>query len=291
VNKKVNYLNNRDILREIHRSKASYCSFIDNRFSHCDIILDSIEEINDAALWRAKEARAARISLEDYRTACVGVPQEDRPKQKDFLVTADDISTDDIVFRVMTFDHVPEELERKKTHRREADRYARVNFPPFKHYAFIEGQLTEVGRSHWIGGIHNGEFSTDHGQITRRLADMFNELVKRISLKGKFRQYSYLDEMKSQALLQLIEMGLKFNEAKSDNPFSYYTATVINSFRRVLNQEKKQQKVVDDIRIESGLMPSFSRQLDHEFSAQALRDSATAESSEPTIGDYYDEKK
>ena len=32
------------------------------------------------------------------------------------------------------------------------------------------------------------------------------------------------------ALVQLAQIGLQFNEAKSDNPFAYYTATVNNSF-------------------------------------------------------------
>ena len=32
--KKVNYLNNRDILKEIHRSKNTYCSYLDRETDH-----------------------------------------------------------------------------------------------------------------------------------------------------------------------------------------------------------------------------------------------------------------
>ena len=40
-------------------------------------------------------------------------------------------------------------------------------------------------------------------------------------------------------------IGLQFNEAKSDNPFAYYTtAAVNNSFTRVLNIEKKKIKTL-----------------------------------------------
>jgi len=45
--KKVNYLNNRDILKEIHKSKNTYCSFRDRETDHqFDIILPNVEKIN-----------------------------------------------------------------------------------------------------------------------------------------------------------------------------------------------------------------------------------------------------
>ena len=33
-----------------------------------------------------------------------------------------------------------------------------------------------------------------------------------------------------QAILQLAQIGLQFDESKSNNPFAYYTAAVTNSF-------------------------------------------------------------
>ena len=44
--KKVNYLNNKDILKEIHKSKNSFCSYIDPEYHQYDIILPDIEKIN-----------------------------------------------------------------------------------------------------------------------------------------------------------------------------------------------------------------------------------------------------
>jgi hypothetical protein len=38
--KKINYLNNKDILKEIHTSKNSYCSFVDPEYHRYDIIID-----------------------------------------------------------------------------------------------------------------------------------------------------------------------------------------------------------------------------------------------------------
>ena len=78
-------------------------------------------------------------------------------------------------------------------------------------------------------------------------------------------------------LVQLAQIGLQFNEAKSDNPFAYYTATVNNSFTRVLNLEKRNQTIRDDILIEQGHLPSYGRQIQHENELKAMRDSAEAE--------------
>ena len=82
--------------------------------------------------------------------------------------------------------------------------------------------------------------------------------------------------MRGQALVQLSQIGLQFNESKSDNPFAYYTAVVNNSFTRVLNIEKRNQNIRDDILIDQGHMPSYSRQIKHEEEIRNLRDSAEA---------------
>ena len=84
---------------------------------------------------------------------------------------------------------------------------------------------------------------------------------------------TYVDEMRGQALVQLSQVGLQFNEAKSDNPFAYYTAAVINSFTRVLNLEKRNQSIRDDILIDTGHLPSYSRQIKHEDEMRILRES------------------
>ena len=102
---------------------------------------------------------------------------------------------------------------------------------------------------------------------------MFLKLVERFSHRANWRGYTYVDEMRGQALVQLSQVGLQFNEAKSDNPFAYYTAAVINSFTRVLNLEKRNQTIRDDILIEQGHLPSYSRQIKHEEDMRRMRES------------------
>ena len=57
-----------------------------------------------------------------------------------------------------------------------------------------------------------------------------------------FEGYTYNDEMQGQAILQLAQIGLQFDESKSNNPFAYYTAAVTNSFVRITPLSKKNSK-------------------------------------------------
>jgi hypothetical protein len=69
--------------------------------------------------------------------------------------------------------------------------------------------------------------------------------------------------MRGQALIQLTQIALQFDESKSNNPFAYYTAAVTNSFTRVLNVEKRQRDIRDDLLQDAGQMPSWTRQMEH----------------------------
>lgn len=277
--KKVNYLNNKDILKEIHRSKMSYCYVEDKKYDQYDIILEDLTEIQDN-IENAKINRASRIQAELYAEAMSShdsTNYRNKPKQKDFYVDPAEIETESVVFRVMTYDHIPEEEGRKKNPKTEADEKSKVNFPPFKHYVLDNGEPREVVRSHWKGDLDTGDFDVDHGRITNKLGTMFLKLVERYSHRANWRGYTYVDEMRGQALLQLSYIGLKFNEAKSDNPFAYYTAAVNNSFTRVLNVEKKNQTIRDDILIDQGHLPSYTRQLEHEEEVRKIRENAESE--------------
>ena len=270
---RVNYLNNRDILKEIHLSKNTYCWFRDRAQDHqFDLILPSLDKINQRTIAEARRNRADRIKRE------TGVILD--PKK---------IPNTDIVFRVTAWDHIPRapkkitkaEAKRKKLEdifeledTTEEDpladivdvpvldmNHVRVNFPPFEHYRIDDEKMPFiVGRSHWQGDLHTGEFCKDHGTMTRKLAMMFMKLCERYATRSNWRGYTYNEEMRGQALLQLSQIGLQFDESKSQNPFAYYTAAITNSFTRILNIEKKNQNIRDDILELNGLNPSWTRQ-------------------------------
>jgi hypothetical protein len=254
---KVNYLNNKDLLEEIHKSKNTFCSFTQPEFHRYDLILPSVDKINIRTVAEAKRARAKRLSQEEYaRRKEAG----EKVKQADCEVDYKKIQKTDLVFRIMTFDHIPLNSTRKKNPKTLADHRDKVNFPPFQHWKFDENDILScVGKSHWKGDLETGSFNKDHGQITNTLARMYIKLCERYATRGNVRGYTYNDEMKGQAILQLTQIGLQFDESKSDNPFAYFTAAVTNSFVRIINLEKRNQNIRDDLLEINGMNPSYTR--------------------------------
>ena len=109
--KRVNYLNNRDILAEIHKSKNTFCSYTDDDFAQYDIILPSIDKINIRTIADAKRNQAKRIGLKEYESR---KGAGEKVKQADCAVDYRKIAKTDVVFRIMMYDHIPEEKGRKK---------------------------------------------------------------------------------------------------------------------------------------------------------------------------------
>ena len=284
--KKTFYLTNKDLLREIHNSKMTYCWTRDENYTHFDLIVTGFDEVTPEAVAEAKQNRATRLQKLAHQAEVARwekglTGKKTKPRAADFAVDVETIKDDDIVVRVMTFEHVPEE-NRKNKPTTEADLHAKCNFPPFKHYAVIEGEWSEVARSHWDGGKDNGHFNVHHGKTNDMLAKMYIKLCERYSMRGNWRGYTYVDEMRGQALLQLAQIGLQFNELKSQNPFAYYTAAINNSFTRVLNLEKRSQNIRDDLLEEEGLNPSSTRTFNAEWEAH-IRNEAKKKEVNPTI--------
>jgi len=268
--RKVNYLNNKDILKEIHKSKATFCSYVDTDYNQYDVILPSVDKINIRTIAEAKRNKAKRLSQKAFEEAKLAGK---KVKQADCEVDYKTITKEELIFRIMSYDHIPEEPGRKKNPKTVADTKVKLNFPPFQHYKFNENvELVCVGKSHWEGGMENGSFNLDGGKATNKLANMWLKLVDRYATRGNVRGYTYNDEMKGQAILQLSQIGLQFDESKSDNPFAYYTAAVTNSFVRVINIEKRNQNIRDDILEINHLNPSYTRQHQGEWEAAQKRE-------------------
>ena len=268
--RKVRYLNNRDLLAEIHRSKNSFSSFTKPDYSQHDIILTNLDKINIRTVADAKRNQAKRLGIIAFNAA-----REAGDKKIKLAECTPDYKTiakTDLVFRIMTFDHIPLAPGRKKTTKTTADSHDKVNFPPFQHWKFDDNdQLICVGKSHWKGTVDKGHFSKDHGRITENLGKMFIKLSERYAQRSNWRGYTYNEEMRGQAILQLSQIGLQFDESKSENPFAYYTAAVTNSFTRVLNIEKKNQNIRDDMLEINGLTPSLTRQNRDEYAEETAR--------------------
>lgn len=198
---RVNYLNNRDILKEIHLSKNNYCTYSDPVNDHqYDIILPSLSKINVRSVAEARRNRADRIKRETGQVV--------NPKK---------ILHTELVFRVTCWEHIPMAVKKipksqlKKQKIEDIlefdaadenpvdelldipvldDTRMRLNFPPFYHYRLDADKLPfQVGKSHWRGDFETGEFSKDHGAMTRKLATMFLKLCERYGTRSNWRGY------------------------------------------------------------------------------------------------------
>lgn len=118
-------------------------------------------------------------------------------------------------------------------------------------------------------------------EVSDKLARMLMLLVDRIALKPNWRNYSYISDMRGDALLQLIKRNqsngpirrndqrpniLKFSfeyaerAGKPPNPFAYATQIIMNAFRRAVKLEAALGELRDDLLEEENMAPSARRQ-------------------------------
>ena len=269
--KRKKYLNNADLLREIHISKMSYCWVLDDAYNMYDYIVFDESEITEELLELASADRIKRLNsstLDKIRAEHAFAAKKAKEYAEENNLLLHEVPIDEVVIRVITHEHIPfiENSDEKKV---------RTNFEPFKHYIVDEsGELYEVARSHWRGSLEEGNFSLTHGRQTNELGKMFIKLAEEISHKPNYRNYTYLDEMMGDARIQLVKNALLFNEsilykkvkpAVQLNPFAYYTSFVNNAFRSVLNSEKNVRNIRDDLLEIQGFNPSHTRQIEIEM--------------------------
>jgi hypothetical protein len=254
-----NYLNNKDLVKEIHKSKLTYCYFEDRKHTDYDAIVGNIDLLTDRAFFKEH----MEMEFDDWISDLIEAKEKKSLKE---LEIDEKYTKEDLVIRIMTFDHIPfeEAWPDEKVKKKLSDGYKKVNFPPFIHVIFTDNGLQTVLKSHHT---KDNVFCTNHGKSTDKLGKMYYLLVEKIGQKSNWRNYSYLDDMKSSALLQLSMVGLQFNESRGTmlNPFAFLTTCVYNTFKRVLNSEKKDRDLRDDLLENSGQAPSMNRQISNEL--------------------------
>lgn len=160
---KIIYITNKELLAEIHKSKNSYSYFVDEKYNKYDIIAKDFSEITE---------ELKNTVLNKIRS---------KGSEK---------TLDDLVYRIMTDEHVPlaedGKLRKKGTGTTGA---IRTTFPPFKQYIIVNGEYVEIGRSHWKGNLETGVFCDVHGKISNRLARLYKLLIERYALRGNWRGY------------------------------------------------------------------------------------------------------
>jgi hypothetical protein len=160
---KIKYITNKELLAEIHKSKNSYCFYEKPEYSHYDAIVPSLSAITPEYITQVYDKKFAFATKKNLE-----LPVKEN-----------------LVFRLMTDEHIPEETDLKKRKRNTEETSVRTCFHPFKHYIMRNGSPVEVGRSH----CKEGTFSDVHGKMTNRLAVMLMLLVERYSRRANWRGY------------------------------------------------------------------------------------------------------
>lgn len=82
--------------------------------------------------------------------------------------------------------------------------------------------------------------NADLPPISNYLGDCFIKIARHLSYKSNFINYSYKDEMISDAIENCLAVVNNFDPAKSANPFAYFTQITYFAFIRRIQREKKQ---------------------------------------------------
>lgn len=94
-------------------------------------------------------------------------------------------------------------------------------------------------------------------RIPEYIGECFYKIATRLSTKYRFANYTYRDEMISDAIENCVMVVNGFDPNKSNNPFAYFTQVIRNAFFRRIMKEKKQQYVkyrsMQKMTIDSGL--------------------------------------
>lgn len=83
------------------------------------------------------------------------------------------------------------------------------------------------------------EHNTEMPRVSNYLGDCFIKIARHLSYKSNFINYSYKDEMISDAIENCLAVVNNFDPAKSKNPFAYFTQITYFAFVRRIQKEKK----------------------------------------------------
>tara|TARA_R110002020_G_scaffold90534_27_gene220511 strand:+ start:497 stop:991 length:495 start_codon:yes stop_codon:yes gene_type:complete len=91
-------------------------------------------------------------------------------------------------------------------------------------------------------------YNTD-GVISEKLGSMFLKLAIRYTSKPNLSGYSYREEFIGTGVLRMISQIDKFDvDHPSKNPFAYFTQVVHNETMGILNREKRQRDIKENLR-------------------------------------------
>lgn len=107
------------------------------------------------------------------------------------------------------------------------------------------------------------KISKENNKMSNELTKMLMLLCDRYASSHNFVNYTFLEDMKMFALMNLCNSWHKFDETRFANPFAYYTQSIKNSYIQYLKNEKKHRNIRDALLVKHGANPSFNYVYEH----------------------------
>jgi DNA-directed RNA polymerase specialized sigma24 family protein len=113
----------------------------------------------------------------------------------------------------------------------------------------------------WKKAIRKAKrLKTEKPPIPEYIGECMLKMANRMATKPGFVNYSFKDEMVSDALESMCRYGHNFNPDKSNNPFSYLSQIIGNSFIRRIQREQKNLYIKMKLIDQSNFLDSYERQ-------------------------------
>ena len=85
------------------------------------------------------------------------------------------------------------------------------------------------------------------GVVSDELGEMLMKIADNFAKKGNFHGYTWIQDMKSEAVFTCIRYIHNFDPIryKKPNPFAYFTSVTKNAFLNYIRKQKKHSKIKD----------------------------------------------
>ena len=94
----------------------------------------------------------------------------------------------------------------------------------------------------WID-LNKGKERKNWTTMPNDVGNGIMKIIDNFALKGRWRGYTYIDDMKSDAFLTCLKYIHNFNIEKSNNAFAYITQITKFAFRQFIDKENNQTAI------------------------------------------------
>ena len=109
---------------------------------------------------------------------------------------------------------------------------------------YIDNSVFTKAVADWVE--ENKQFNKRRAEWSRMpefVGECIMKIVDRFALSGNWRGYTYIDEMKAEAINVCVRYSHNFDIKKSGNAFAYFTQLTYNAFLQVMAKEKNQTAI------------------------------------------------